>query len=203
MKKILAFVLTLSCGVISSCNSQSMNVLITSESIGPVNLGDSMDNLRKILPTSEYNYKAEEYMVDAYGCIISNKKTGEELLIVGLDEETYQTCEGTINLIRTSNKIFKTAENIGPGSLIADAETKYGKASLTYHTENESREGVSFEKSLNNAWFIPSPPDQNDNFAGIYTPTMYKDENGEEYEDSLHETSSYKQGAYIDTISID
>ncbi len=192
MKKLLVITITFLCGNISFCFAQNINTLITEKSIGPVKVGDSMTNLKKLLPPAEYNYKPDDSDADFYKCVISNKKTGDELFSVSLSEETYQECDGQILGADTTNKIFKTAEGIGVTSLIADAEKKYGKATLSYNTENGSIEGIAFEKSHpQNMYFLPSFPGRKYETTGIY-----------KYEGDYQETTTYQKGAYIKMIGV-
>ncbi|MBE9177162.1 hypothetical protein IQ268_01050 [Oculatella sp. LEGE 06141] len=78
----------------------------------------------------------------------------------------------------TENPNFLTAEGVGPGTSIAQAEQAYGEATLAYNTQNESREYVRFEQqaasnisfgtgngSTETAGIYPSP-------AGEYNETQ-------------------------------
>jgi hypothetical protein len=46
----------------------------------------------------------------------------------------------SITMIATDNSQFRTAEGVGVGTTIQEAEAIYGEATLSYNTDNESRE---------------------------------------------------------------
>lgn len=88
----------------------------------------------------------------------------------------------------TSHPNYQTAEGVGPGTLIEEAERLYGPASLSYHWEAESREFVTFENGPENISF------RTDSFeaAGVYPPQ----------EGPYFQTESYREGATIQSVWI-
>ena len=97
-----------------------------------------------------------------------------------------------ITYIMTQNSRYKTKEGIKVGSTIKDAEAIYGKATLAYNTENESREYVEFERfpSSPSISFRPNSTDR-EGFAGIYAENK-----------SYNQTENYRDDAKIDTIEV-
>lgn len=86
----------------------------------------------------------------------------------------------------TSNPEYQTAEGIGPGTLIAEAERLYGPASLSYHSEVESREFVTFENGPENISFRTGSLEE----AGVYSPQ----------EGPYFQTETYREGATIRSV---
>jgi len=93
--------------------------------------------------------------------------------------------------LMTSNSGYKTAKDVGPGTLLTQAEAAYGKATLSYNTQNESREHVRFEQQ-------PAP---NLSFrtgtAGQQSAGIYPTSAGE-----YHETQQFKKDAAIDSVLV-
>jgi hypothetical protein len=72
-----------------------------------------------------------------------------------------------IELLMTDNSSYKTAKGVGPGMTLKQAEAIYGKATLSYNVDNESREGVVFAKQpTRNIMFVPKA--EGKQFAGVY-----------------------------------
>jgi hypothetical protein len=49
-----------------------------------------------------------------------------------------------ISMVATRNPSFRTAEGVGPGTTLAEAKAAYGAATLSYSTNDESREYAAF-----------------------------------------------------------
>ncbi|NJR61909.1 MAG: hypothetical protein HC769_25605 [Cyanobacteria bacterium CRU_2_1] len=98
---------------------------------------------------------------------IAVRQAGEvQFYILYLADESF-TDEDVIQGLLTDNPKFRTAEGVGPGTLITEAEQAYGKATLSYNTQNESREYARFEKQpASNMSFATGSG--NADSAGIY-----------------------------------
>lgn len=71
-------------------------------------------------------------------------------------------------ILVTDNPQFQTAEGVGPGMPLKQAETIYGQAMLSYHMANESREYVKFaQQPADRIYFRPKASEEA-GFAGIY-----------------------------------
>ncbi|PSB04775.1 hypothetical protein C7B76_31980 [filamentous cyanobacterium CCP2] len=91
----------------------------------------------------------------------------------------------------TDNPEFQTAEGVGAGTPIAEAEQVYGSANLSYNTLNESREYARFQRQpANNISFATGNGNQNP--AGIYA-----DATGE-----YNETGDFREDATIQSVLV-
>ncbi|MBD3884785.1 hypothetical protein IFO70_23910 [Phormidium tenue FACHB-886] len=99
------------------------------------------------------------------------------------------TDQDVIQGLFTDNPKFRTAENVGVGTSLQTAEQAYGKATLSYNTQNESREYARFERQpASNLSFATG--NGNTQPAGIYpSPTS-------EY----NETQTFKPDATIKSV---
>ena len=93
----------------------------------------------------------------------------------------------TVELLMTDSAAYRTAEGIGPGSSIAEAEGVYGEATLSYHTASESREQVSFAEFPYEGMSIWTDYWGSGEFAG-----EYESSDGEHFT-----TDSYREDAAI------
>jgi outer membrane protein assembly factor BamB len=68
---------------------------------------------------------------------------------------SFKTLEPTdvISVLATNNPQYKTAEGIGPGTRIKDAEAIYGQATLTYQQTNSREELIHFRNKPQTLWF--------------------------------------------------
>jgi hypothetical protein len=103
----------------------------------------------------------------------------------------YETDAHKIRALMTENPRYKTAEGIGPKTLLRQAAEVYGKPALSYHTENESREYVEFENPPSPMILFGTGNGQT-NPAGIYLSP------GREY----NETWKYRSDALIESVSV-
>jgi hypothetical protein len=77
---------------------------------------------------------------------IAVRKNGEiQYYILYLAGQSFSDTE-VIQGLLTDNPTFQTAEGVGPGTTLSVAEQAYGKATVSYNTQNESREYARFER---------------------------------------------------------
>ena len=96
----------------------------------------------------------------------------------------------TIQGVLTDNPKFRTAENVGPKTPLAEAERAYGRATLSYNTQNESREYARFAKQPSGLSF--NTGNGNANPAGLYaTP-----------QSDYNETQQFREDAVIQSILV-
>lgn len=163
------------------------STLISGNGIGPAQLGTTLGELKQRLGTEVEFTVTAPFMVDFDAIAVS--RSGElQFYILYLAGEPF-TDSDTIQGLWTENPSFQTAEGVGPGTAIQTAEDAYGEATLSYNTENESREYVRFDRQ-------PAPNisfgtgNGNDTAAGIYPSP------GGGY----NETQQYREDATIESV---
>ncbi|HEY9606465.1 MAG TPA: hypothetical protein V6C85_32955, partial [Allocoleopsis sp.] len=97
-----------------------------------------------------------------------------------------------IEALITNNPQYRTAQGVGPGTTLQQAEAVYGDATLSYNLANESREYAKFAKqpAKNLSFRIGAANDNS--LAGIY-PTQ----KGE-----FNQTKEYKKTALINFVEV-
>jgi len=118
--------------------------LISEQGIGPATLGMTLDALKATLPDGVTLVPQAPFIVDFDAIAIQD---GEETLfyLIHLAGDPLQGND-IIQGILTTNPRYQTAEGVGVGTRIQEAEAVYGEATLSHNTENESREYVRFEQ---------------------------------------------------------
>jgi hypothetical protein len=97
-----------------------------------------------------------------------------------------------IEALVTDNPNYRTAQGVGPGTLIEQAEAIYGKATLSYNTLNESREYVQFANQPSKDIAFRTQPPANQSFAGIYPESKAE----------LKETQKIQKAASIGLVEV-
>ncbi|MGJ3250343.1 MAG: hypothetical protein ACFE0J_04290 [Elainellaceae cyanobacterium] len=140
--------------------------LISAEGIGDAKLGMTFGTLKQTLG-SEVEFTEETSLMSDFDAIAVRKDDAVQYYILHLAGDPF-TEEDVIQGLMTDNSSFMTAEEVGAGTPIKDAEESYGKATLSYHTRNESREYVRFENHpANNVSFQAGNGEQDP--TGIYS----------------------------------
>ena len=116
---------------------------ISAEGMGTARLGMTLGGLKQAMPAAEFAVKSP-FMVD-FDAIAVTQNGVTQFHILYLASSTF-TDEDTIQGLLTDNPGFQTAQGVGPGSLIEQAEQVYGQATLSFNTQNESREYVRFQR---------------------------------------------------------
>lgn len=119
------------------------DVIISSEGIGMAKLGMTLGALKQAMPEAEFAVKSP-FMVD-FDAIAVTQNGMTQFYILYLANSPFTDAD-TIQGLLTDNPEFQTAQGIGSGSLISQAEQVYGQATLSFNTQNESREYVRFER---------------------------------------------------------
>lgn len=163
--------------------------VISETGIGAAQLGMTIAQLRQTLGTSAEFVVQAPFMVDFDA--IAVRQNGQVqyyiLYLAGQQPNGNQPIQGLL----TTNPRYKTAAGVGVGTAIAQAESAYGKATLSYNTQNESREYARFERQpADNISFGTGNGNQQP--AGVY-PTG----NGE-----FRETQEYRSNAAIESILV-
>jgi hypothetical protein len=163
------------------------SLVIDDKAIGAAQLGMTFGDLKKALGTGFEFVAQSPFIVDFDA--IAVKRSGEvQYYILYLAKQPF-TDDDTIQGLLTKNSKFVTAAGIGAGSTLAQAQKAYGKVTLSYNTQNESREYARFERQpSNNISFATGSGASN--AAGIYpSPT------GE-----YNETQKFKENAKIESV---
>ncbi|MBW4517260.1 MAG: hypothetical protein KME11_18795 [Timaviella obliquedivisa GSE-PSE-MK23-08B] len=165
------------------------SLLISDKAIGAAQLGMTFGNLKKALGTGVEFVVQSPFIVDFDA--IAVQRSGEvQYYILYLAKQPFTDAD-TIQGLLTKNPKFLTAAGIGAGSTLAKAQQAYGKATLSYNTQNESREYARFERQpANNISFATG--NGSSKAAGIYaSPT------GE-----YNETQKFKEDAKIESVLV-
>jgi hypothetical protein len=165
------------------------NRLITDKAIGAAQLGMTYGDLKKTLGAGFEFGVQSPFIVDFDA--IAVKLGGEvQYYILYLAKQTLTDAD-TIQGLLTKNPKFLTAAGVGAGSAIEKAQKAYGKVTLSYNTQNESREYARFERQpANNISFATG--NGSSKAAGIYpSPT------GE-----YNETQKFKDDAKIESVLV-
>lgn len=173
----------------------SPSLTISSEGIGAVRLGMTIGQLKQVLgPNTEFRVQSP-FMVDFNAiAVIQNQEVQYYILY---PDGSNLTDADTIEFLLTDNPKYRTAQGIGPGTPLKEAESIHGKANLFYSNDDEMREYVSFA-SLRDQNIIfrssrlsPTPSRQ---FSGIYASPPASS--------PRQETSQYRKDASIGMVSV-
>ncbi|PZD73776.1 hypothetical protein C1752_01844 [Acaryochloris thomasi RCC1774] len=181
--------------------SPSADKLITATSVGPAKLGMTLAELRQVLP-SNAKLEPTQLGVDLpSGARVSFG--GEVQYDLAFDSENAKTSpifdQSRIKWIIARNPLYQTAEGVGPGTLLKEAVSHYGAATLAYNYESESRESIDFAKgpfsttSGTRVWIRSNQWTLTD-FAGLYPE--------DEQRASYQQTQNYRDHAAIGSIAI-
>lgn len=141
--------------------------LIRRDGIAHAAAGMTVGDLRAALPAGVSLGSARPYMVDMAAMPVT--AGGDTLYMVLIARGEWSRDDAHINLLATADTTFRTMEGIGPGSTLAEAAAIYGAPTLTYSTNDESREYATFPALSPTIRVRVRPANDTDSFAGIYT----------------------------------
>lgn len=169
--------------------TEAESQLISPQGIGPAQLGMTFGALKQKLG-SEFEYTVQAPFIVDFDAIAVRQDGKVQFYILYLAGQSL-TDNDVIQGLLTNNPEFQTAEKVGPGTSLEAAEAAYGQATLSYNTENESREYVRFAKQpAGNLSF--STGNGSAQAAGIYaSPTS-----------GYNETQQFQPGAEIESILV-
>jgi hypothetical protein len=127
-----------------SPTAQAESPIISDKAIGLARLGMTFGDLKKALGKDVEFVVQSPFIVDFDA--IAVRRGGEVQYYILYLAKQPLTDADMIQGLLSKNPKFLTAEGIGAGSLLSKAQEAYGKATLSYNTQNESREYVRFEK---------------------------------------------------------
>lgn len=162
--------------------------LISSEGIGDAKLGMTLSDLKASLDGVEF--VEQPSLTHDFDAIAVRQNQETWYYILHLTGEPFGD-DDVIQGLMTTNPDFMTAKAIGAETPLDEAEAAYGKATLSYHTQNESREYVRFENHPdNNVSFSTGIAD--DQLAGLYLAPH----------SGYNETSDYTDDAAIQSVLV-
>ncbi len=165
--------------------------LISAGGIGAAQLGMTLGSLKQALPEAEFEVRSP-FIVD-FDAIAVRQNGVEQFYILYLAGETFTDAD-TIQGLFTTNPDYQTAEGVGAGTAIQQAEAAYGAVTLSYSTNNESREYARFEQqpSTSIAFGTGTVTADSTDAAGVYsTPAS-------EY----NETQDYRDDARLESVLV-
>lgn len=165
------------------------STLISATGIGPAQLGMTLGDLKQILGTETEFTVESPFIVDFDAIAV---RQGEEILFYILSlPGTPPTDADPIEGLYTDNPKFRTDADVGPGTPLQTATQAYGSVTLSYNTQNESREYARFaQQPSTNISFATGNGNQDP--AGVYaSPTQ-------EY----NETSEFREDATIQSVLV-
>jgi hypothetical protein len=140
--------------------------LIRADGIAHARSGMSIGELRAALPADTRLGTLAPFMVDIDAMpVVRGADTLYYVLIVA-DEPSSD--DAAVSNVATMNESFRTAEGIGPGSTLAEAAAAYGAPTLSYNTNDESREYASFPRLPESIRVRVTPASDMSAFAGTY-----------------------------------
>jgi hypothetical protein len=160
--------------------------VIRSDGIGVARLGMRIRDLRSALPAGTTLGDLSPFMVDVNALPVV--QGADTLYYVLIPSGEPSTEDSPIDVLATTHPAFRTNQGVGPGSTLAEAASIYGMPTLSYHTEDESREYARFP-ALPSTILIRVGPSSAGSFAGVYMT--------EEAEESYHETTRYDDSARV------
>ena len=164
--------------------------LIRPDGIGVATAGMTVGELRKALPAGTTLGPATSFMVDFTGIPVLR---GTDTLYYALVAAGPPVGEDSpIPSVATRNPASHTAEGVGPGATLGEAVAIYGAATLSYNTNDESREFATFQAYPHpEVHFRIDPGPAANGLAGRYSTR------GE-----YNETSDYDRSARISVVSV-
>jgi hypothetical protein len=172
-----------------AATTEAEPLLISPEGIGAAQLGMTLGELKQQLG-SEAEFTVESPFIVDFDAIAVRQAGEVQYYILYLAGQPFSDGD-VIQGILTENSKFQTAENIGPGTPIAEAQQAYGSVKLSYNTDNESREYARFaNQPAGNISF--STGNGSTSPAGIYpSPTG-----------TYNETEQFQTGAAIESVLV-
>jgi hypothetical protein len=167
---------------------QAESRVISDQAIGAARLGMTLGDLKKALGKDVEFVVQSPFIVDFDA--IAVRRNGEvQYYILYLAKQPPSDTDMIQGLL-TRNPKFLTAEGIGAGSILTKAQQAYGKATLSYNTQNESREYVRFDRQPSGISFGTGSGTKE--IVGVYPSAT-----GE-----YNETQQFKEDAKIQSVLV-
>jgi hypothetical protein len=168
----------------------SAALTIATNGIGPAKVGMKLGQLKQLLGgKAEFTVKSP-FIVDFDA--ISLSQAGKVQYYILYPAGSPLADSDLIEALVTDNPDYRTAQGVGPGTLIEQAENVYGDATLSYNSVNESREYVKFANQPSKAIAFRTKAPQGQQFAGIYPSSQTE----------LKETKKFDKTASISFVEV-
>ncbi|MEK0177799.1 MAG: hypothetical protein EAZ78_00630 [Oscillatoriales cyanobacterium] len=143
----------------------SASVAISDRTMGAAQVGMTFGQLKKTLGATAQFKVQSPFMVDFDAVALSQSGKVQYRIIYAAGTRLKDT--DVIELLMTDNPNYKTAQGVGPGMTLKQAEAIYGKTTLSYNVDNEMRENVVFaNQPTRKIMFVPKADGKQ--FAGVY-----------------------------------
>lgn len=172
--------------------------LITSNGIGPAKIGSTYGQIKQALGEGYTYTDVSPFMVDLAGVAVMREGIGGFFggsaiaFYLAYPSSTTLSDSTPINLFITANPKYQTAQGTGPGTLLSAAVKDYGKVTLGFNTEGESREFAKFERTPDKVEFRAEALTHS--FAGDYSVPDAMREGG------LNQTPAFFENASISQV---
>lgn len=168
----------------------SKEQLISADGIGVAKVGMMLGELKQMLAgKAEFTVKSP-FIVDFDAIAVS--QGGENQYYILYPALLRLADTDAIEALVTDNPKYRTAQGVGPGTTIKEASAVYGDASLSYNSQNESREYVKFANLDTKAIAFRTKAPPGKPVAGIYSQSK-----GE-----LKQTAYFQPSATIKLVEI-
>ena len=165
------------------------SLTISDRTIGAAKVGMTFGELKKALGSTALFKVESPFMVDFDAVAVSESGKVQYRIIYAA--RTKLKDSDVIELLMTDNSSYKTVQGVGPSMTLKQAEAIYGKATLSYNVDNESREGVVFAtQPTRKIMFVPKA--EGKQFAGVYGPGK----------GGFYQTNKYQQNAVIKYVMV-
>ncbi|MEO6860068.1 MAG: hypothetical protein ABI180_00760 [Microcoleus sp.] len=173
----------------AAAKPSSVSLAIGDRTIGEAKIGMTFGQLKQALGSTAQFKVDSPFMVDFDSVAISRSGKVQYRIIYAAGTKLKDT--DVIELLMTENPNYKTVQGVGPGMTLKQAEAIYGKATLSYNTDNESREGVVFAKQpTRKIMFVPKA--EGKQFAGVYGAGK----------GGFYQTNKYQPNAAIKSVMV-
>ncbi|MCW6052556.1 hypothetical protein K4039_21390 [Lyngbya sp. CCAP 1446/10] len=173
----------------AAIKAPSASLAISDRTIGEAKIGMTFGQLKQALGSTAQFQVESPFMVDFDAVAISRSGKVQYRIIYAAGTKLKDT--DVIELLMTENANYKTVQGVGPGMTLKQAEAIYGKATLSYNTDNESREGVVFAKQpTRKIMFVPKA--EGKQFAGVYGAGK----------GGFYQTNKYQPNAAIKSVMV-
>lgn len=166
------------------------HLIVPGERMGAAKVGMKLGELKKELAGKAQFQVKSPFIVDFDAIAIV--ESGKEQYYILYPAGVPMADTDIIEAIVTDNPKYRTAQGVGPGTPIKQAETIYGEANLSYNTSNESREYVKFANQPSDDIAFRTKAPSGEQFAGIYPPSQ----------EELKETQKFEKAAAIGLVEI-
>jgi hypothetical protein len=139
---------------------------IRPDGMGEARIGMTIGELRGALFPGVTIGELAPFMVDIDGMPVVHD--GDTLYHVLIPAGESQSDDARIEILATTSNMLRTAEGVWPGVPLAHAASIYGAPTLSYSTNDESREYATFPALPAGIRVRVAPADESSAMAGIY-----------------------------------